>query len=924
MNNKEVCKGKWTREDSNGSKSILDLVIANHEMIDCIEKIQIDEQHEYKISRLRKINNKLEEKKSDHNTILVEITKTQNKQRGKNIKERRWNIKNEKAWERYREETEKMKPKEDWKGEKSINKQYKRWTAQIKSIMYKCLDRITSNSKITNNKIKTTTKRRKEVSKEVTKLRNQGINKGIVHDYLMQKLQELKLEDTVEIHQERMQRLRKKMEELASKTQVTNEIWNIRKRYSGKNEAKLAVKDGEGNLLVNTEQIHRRYEEYYKDLLKPREIPEEYKKHSKVIQENHEKYKQITKYDKDEMNQPFTMKEMETVIRELRKEKSPGSDELYNELIIHAGKNLKQNLLEMLNTFWMKEELPDELYKVDIKSIYKGKGEVTNLANQRGLFLSSAILKFYEKMIMIRGGSEIQKAMTPFQAGGRPKYSTAEQTFILRSILENHKYYKRKLILQFYDLMKAFDKMIIKNIMQELWENGIRGRIWRNMHKINEKAVIQIRTALGKTEKFEIGETLKQGSVLASTLAAFHTDKMSKIFKNTGLGVYYGQQREIYIPCLLFQDDVIKFDTTKENMQKSNIILQEHQIENGMKFHETKTVVMANNKQNPKINLNNKKVPEVKEYKYLGDIVTIEGDYTELINERGRSISGTVAELVSISGEIKQYNIKASIQYLNGIIIPKLLVNAEAWNLKKKDLDNLERIQSQSIKRLLHLPYSTPTRGLVNELGMMTIENRINMRKLIFLHKILNKGEDNLAKRVLKAQIEEPGKTWVSSIKELLDEIEISETMEEIADIGKSKWRSMVAKRIWKREQLSYYEWADNSKKCSLMRLDKIKIKDYIEELAYEEARIVMQVRLGMVDVKTNFKNKHKDTKCRNCQTEEENTEHFIECLTPEDQKYKISNFHEFWSLQNKNNLQKIASHTLKVLKENTIFEYKG
>ena len=50
----------------------------------------------------------------------------------------------------------------------------------------------------------------------------------------------------------------------------------------------------------------------------------------------------------------------------------------------------------MLNTFRNQENIPDELYKVEIKSIYKGKGDIGNLENHRGIFLNSNILKLLE------------------------------------------------------------------------------------------------------------------------------------------------------------------------------------------------------------------------------------------------------------------------------------------------------------------------------------------------------------------------------------------------------------------------------------------------------------------------------------------------------------------------------------------------
>ena len=198
--------------------------------------------------------------------------------------------------------------------------------------------------------------------------------------------------------------------------------------------------------------VWRRYEEYYKELLENREIHEEYINQNEIIVENHRKYMKIKTYDEEEINKPFELDELNKVIKQLKCEKCPGPDEFYNKLIIHAGANLRRNVLEMINMFWMKEELPEELYKIDIKTLYKGKGETANLQNQRGLFLSSAILKLYEKMMMLRGGPIIYQGMSPYQAGGRPEHSINEQNFILRSIIENQKYNKRKIYLQFYDL----------------------------------------------------------------------------------------------------------------------------------------------------------------------------------------------------------------------------------------------------------------------------------------------------------------------------------------------------------------------------------------------------------------------------------------------------------------------------------------
>ena len=64
--------------------------------------------------------------------------------------------------------------------------------------------------------------------------------------------------------------------------------------------------------------------------------------------------------------------------------------------------------------------------------------------------------------------------------------------------------------------------MQLKMVMNDMWTAGVKGRIWRNIYQINKEAKIHIKTPMGVTEGQEIGETVKQGSVLASKMASLH------------------------------------------------------------------------------------------------------------------------------------------------------------------------------------------------------------------------------------------------------------------------------------------------------------------------------------------------------------------------------------------------------------------
>ena len=59
----------------------------------------------------------------------------------------------------------------------------------------------------------------------------------------------------------------------------------------------------------------------------------------------------------------------------LKNKKSPGDDKLPNKFLIHAGKDMKESLLKIINTFYNKAEIPSNWKSIVIKMLFKGKGK---------------------------------------------------------------------------------------------------------------------------------------------------------------------------------------------------------------------------------------------------------------------------------------------------------------------------------------------------------------------------------------------------------------------------------------------------------------------------------------------------------------------------------------------------------------------
>ena len=874
INKQDKCTGKWTREDPKGTRTIIDYAICNWEMYENINKMIIDDEHKYKITRYQKKKGKAIETPSDHNTIIIEVNENIISQR---IKEKRWNYKNEEGLTRYKNATEKMEISEQWDPGGDINKKYKKWTKQIKTTMYRTIQRVTIEPKKTKSAIKELIKRKQKAIKELNRLKKNGITKGVTVSIIQQHIDNMLQQITKKQEDEKTERLQKRIQNAINKNSIANEIWSIRKGATNRKDPKMAIKTKDGKTkLTEKNQIQERYKEYFQELLENRKIRDEYKELEKLNNEIFKNNMKIRVYEEDAINQQIDPEEMQKTLKILKNDKTPGPDEIANEILKNSGKNLLNNILKMINYFLEKEEIPEELMKINIKTLYKGKGEISDLKNQRGLFLSNSILKLLEKIIQVRIDPKLEKEFSELQAGGREGRSIQEQLFTLRSIMEYQKYKNQTIVIQCMDLKKAFDTMVLVNVMNNMWEAGIRGKIWRIIYEINKKAIIYIKTPFGTTTSLETYENLKQGSVLASKMAAMHTDTVNKIFKNSGLGIMYGKMN---IGNLLFQDDIIRIEATAKKMDEANKYLETFEKINKMEFHPDKTVILTTGGKTTNVKLNGNKLKQVGEIEYLGDVITEDGKLDATIENRKQKVVGITAEICAITSELgSKCEIRAIIQYHQGIIVPRTIFNAETWNNEtKENIQSIEGILHRSLKRTLKIPYSTPTRGLYRELGLMSAKNQMAIKKIVYLHRILT-GKSKLVKEILQEQRALPGKTWISNILQLMNELRLPIEEDQIIKIKKEQWKKMVKTKIWEKENQETTEEIQRGKKCQLIKNKENKIKQYIIYLDKEDAMTILLARLDMIDLKTNYKGMYKDVLCTLCEKEKETLQHITTC----------------------------------------------
>ena len=90
----------------------------------------------------------------------------------------------------------------------------------------------------------------------------------------------------------------------------------------------------------------------------------------------------------------------------------------------------------------------------------------------------------------------------------------------------------------------------------------------------------------------------------------------------------------------------------------------------------------------------------------------------------------------------------------NMAIIPSLLNNCGVWTeIDEKTVQRLEDLQNTYVRRVLHVPLSTPKVSLRSETGLLSIKHRIWEEKIRMIMAIKEMGPNFLARQVYEEQL---------------------------------------------------------------------------------------------------------------------------------------------------------------------------
>lgn len=237
----------------------------------------------------------------------------------------------------------------------------------------------------------------------------------------------------------------------------TTKLWNLTKALNdeGSKGQKITLED-EGKTITGKAAANtfaKGYEE-----VSNTNIPTS---HKKEIRTEIRERKETPAHDI--MQTDITMSEMKQSIRKLKKKKSPGPDNITNEMLQHLGNSSLNTLLDIFNLSWRQGQVPQCWKEAIMMPILKKGKNKSKASSYRPISLTSSCCKLLERIINKRMHMylESENIIGNEQAGFRQYKSTEDhwQTTNVSQVVKDAFQFNKETLAVFVDLQRAFDKV---------------------------------------------------------------------------------------------------------------------------------------------------------------------------------------------------------------------------------------------------------------------------------------------------------------------------------------------------------------------------------------------------------------------------------------------------------------------------------
>ena len=595
-------------------------------------------------------------------------------------------------------------------------------------------------------------------------------------------------------------------------------------------------------------------------------------------------------------SRPWTLDELIAATKTLRNNKSRDPFGIISEVFKPevAGTDLKLAVLNFLNMILDTFYIPQELKCSNITSIWKRKGSRMDLSNDRGIFILSVLRKILDKILYMHLYPDLDTSMSDSNIGARSKKNVRNHLFIINGIINSVVKEGRECIdIMIYDIVQAFDSLWLQDCMNELYDllpSGKHDSKLALVYELNRENLVAVKTPVGLTERIDLPEIVQQGGSWGPIECSVSIDKIGRECKRRNEYIYYYKNKAEVLPLAMVNDLLAvahcgimsvalnTFIVTHIEMKK----LRLHTPDKSGKSKCHKIHVGKKNMFCPKLLIHGTEMESVASDTYLGDIISADGSNKLNIESRVKRGLGKVAEIMSMIQTLTagKHYFKVALLLRDSLFISSLLFNSEVWyRISKSELNKLETLDRQLLRRICSLPNSVPSAALYLETGAVRIGTLIKARRVMYLHYLVNLPKTEMLGKFFALQWRDSKEyDWCYQVKKDLFDFNLDLDISEIKKKSVFSWKFLVKRKVKEFELNQLLEISRNQTKLSLLSYDSLSTQNYLTQLDSKKAKVVLRYRTRMSRFSDNYKGKEGIVKCPLCKSHNDFQSLCFEC----------------------------------------------
>jgi hypothetical protein len=353
------------------------------------------------------------------------------------------------------------------------------------------------------------------------------------------------------------------------------------------------------------------------------------------------------------------------------------------------------------------------------------------------------------------------------QNGFRPKGCCADQQFVLNQVVSGRKLQGKDTYLLFVDTYKAFPTVWLDGLFHKLWEQGVRGKMFRVLYNLYQGASRVVSHEGCVTDRFSCDLGLHEGDVISPTLYLVDNDDLLREVHAKHPGV------TLLGPCgepagevvaAMQADDFVAVCGSLSDVQAVAMTVHDYCCTWRFRLNSLKSAVMHVMPGGEQSRLvysgivwDGVPVPVVSEYCYLGLWFNNTFTWGTHFNKMLEKVQRVKSRLMPI-WKSRQISVEVKRIVLLSCVRPIIEYGAEVWFPSNvSQWNTIDKVQTDIIKCAMRCGKEKPcSLAVLAEWAVKPMHMWLHQRAMEYYFRVLSMPETRLPKQVFVAEWKRP------------------------------------------------------------------------------------------------------------------------------------------------------------------------